>query len=154
MKPARMAALHRAGFTTPPPWSEEAFAHLLARSDTLLETVDDGFALVRVTLDEAELLTVTTIPDARRRGIAARLIARLLDRAADAGATACFLEVAADNMPALRLYHRVGFREVGKRPRYYRASDGTTRDALVLACDLPISHVTAQRRDPTAPESY
>ena len=48
------------------------------------------------------------------------------------GAGAMFLEVAAGNAPALALYAREGFAEVGRRRRYY--SDGT--DALVLRRDL------------------
>jgi [ribosomal protein S18]-alanine N-acetyltransferase len=48
------------------------------------------------------------------------------------GAGAMFLEVAAANGPALALYAREGFTEVGRRRRYY--SDGT--DALVLRRDL------------------
>ncbi len=154
MTPARMAALHRAGFTAPPPWSEAAFADLLSRPDTLVETADDGFALLRVTLDEAELLTITTAPAARAQGIASDLLARLLDRAARAGARSCFLEVAEDNAPALRLYARFGFRDVGLRPRYYRAPDGTARDARVMACDLPVSLPATPPLPPKAPESY
>lgn len=155
MTPARMAALHRAGFTVPPPWSEAAFAEILARSDTLVETVETGFALARVSLDEAELLTIVTAPEARGHGIATGLLAQILDRAAAAGAQTCFLEVAADNAPALRLYAGFGFRQVGLRPRYYRSSDGTARDARVMARDLPMSVAAAPPRDPPVPpESY
>jgi ribosomal-protein-alanine N-acetyltransferase len=48
------------------------------------------------------------------------------------GAAAMFLEVAAGNTPALALYAREGFAEVGRRRRYY--ADGA--DALVLRRDL------------------
>lgn len=154
MTPVRMAALHRAGFTSPPPWSEAAFMDLLARPDTLVETTDTGFALLRITLDEAELLTITTAPDARSQGVATGLLTRLLARAADAGARSCFLEVAADNSPARRLYDRLGFRKVGLRPRYYRTPIGTARDAIIMACDLPPPPPTAPRRDPGPRESY
>ncbi len=149
-----MADLHRAGFAVPPPWSKAAFADLLARPDTLLEAAETGFALLRVTLDESELLTITTAPEARGQGVATALLARLLDRAARAGARSCFLEVAADNAAACRLYDRFGFRQVGLRPRYYRMPDGTACDARVMACDLPMRRTTAQRREPAAPESY
>jgi ribosomal-protein-alanine N-acetyltransferase len=154
MTPARMAALHRVGFTTPPPWSEEDFADLLGQPGVLCEATETAFALLRVTVDEAELLTITTAPEARGRGMAVALLTRLLGRAASAGARSCFLEVAADNTAACRLYARFGFRQVGLRPRYYRAPDGTAQDARVLVRDLPMDAATAQRRDPGAPESY
>lgn len=154
MTPARMAALHRTAFSVPRPWSEAEFANLIARADTLVEVTDTGFALLRVTLDECELLTITTAPDARGQGIASALLTRLLVRAAGAGARSCFLEVAADNGPARRLYDRLGFRKVGLRPRYYRAPDGTARDAIIMACDLPPSPPLPPRRDPAQPESY
>jgi ribosomal-protein-alanine N-acetyltransferase len=45
-----------------------------------------------------------------------------------------FLEVAAGNAAALRLYRRLGFREIGRRPRYYgpHEADG----AIVLGRGL------------------
>ena len=39
-----------------------------------------------------------------------------------------FLEVRESNMPAINLYQKYGFTQVGKRPKYYR--DGET--ALVM----------------------
>ena len=151
---ARMAALHRAGFTTPRPWTEAELADLLAQPGTLVEANEDGFALLRVTLDEAELLTIVTAPAARGRGIAGALLSRILARATDAGARACFLEVAADNAPARRLYAGAGFAQVGVRLRYYRAPDGTATDAIVMVRDLPKPQPTAQGHVPAARESY
>jgi len=45
------------------------------------------------------------------------------------------LEVAADNDVARRLYARYGFRQVGRRPRYYYRS-GAVVDALILRCGV------------------
>ncbi|HEY1152975.1 MAG TPA: ribosomal-protein-alanine N-acetyltransferase RimI, partial [Pseudolabrys sp.] len=59
-----------------------------------------------------------------------------LRRLAGIGVTAVFLEVSENNAAARRLYARAGFREVGRRPNYYRDADGTTH-ALVLRRDLP-----------------
>ena len=42
-----------------------------------------------------------------------------------------FLEVAADNVSALTLYHRHGFAEFGRRPSYYKLSDGDC-DAIMM----------------------
>lgn len=154
MTPARMAALHRAGFTTPRPWTEAEFADLLTQPGVLVETAPDGFALLRITLDEAELLTITTAPEARGRGISSSLLSRILARAADAGARSCFLEVAADNAAGRRLYDRAGFAQVGSRRRYYRAPDGSAADAIVMVCDLRNSRPAPQSRDGAARESY
>jgi ribosomal-protein-alanine N-acetyltransferase len=59
-----------------------------------------------------------------------------LRRLAGLGARAVFLEVEEDNTPARRLYQRSGFREVGRRPGYYRQDRDKAATALVLRRDL------------------
>ncbi len=130
--PATLARLHAACFTRPRPWSAAEFATLLAAPDTLLAAVPDGFGLARVTLDEAELLTLAVAPAARGKRLGTRLLADLLARAATRGATCLVLEVAADNLPARALYARAGFAQVGRRPGYYGGTD-----ALLLRVAFP-----------------
>ncbi len=91
-----------------------------------------GFILCRIAADEAEVLTLLVLPPFRRRGVAAALLRAALDTAHAAGATAMYLEVAADNAAGLALYAALGFRQVGRRPHYY----GGKTDALVLKGDL------------------
>ena len=55
-----------------------------------------------------------------------------VQRAALAGAGTLFLEVDADNVPAIKLYHRFGFIKVGERAGYYRRPDGKPATALVM----------------------
>jgi ribosomal-protein-alanine N-acetyltransferase len=69
----------------------------------------------------ADVLTVGVVPAARRRGIARRLVAALLDEAARRGAEEAFLEVRVDNEAARELYRSEGFAEVGFRRGYYDA---------------------------------
>ena len=52
---------------------------------------------------------VHTDPARRRRGLAVAVMAELLDWAAADGATTAYLQVRADNPPALGLYERLGF---------------------------------------------
>lgn len=139
--PAALARLHAQCFTTPRPWSEGEFADLLRDPACLLQTRMRGaellgFALLRQVLEEAELLTLAVIPSARRQGIAQDLLLAGTARMPDADQ--CILEVARDNMAARALYARLGFVEAGCRPRYYRAPDGTTTDALILRAPLPL----------------
>lgn len=68
----------------------------------------------------------------QRNGIARKLIDALARAAKRAEAKRVFLEVADDNIPALVLYSRVGFKEAGRRKAYYQRGNGATADALVL----------------------
>ena len=78
---------------------------------------------------DADLLTVATLPAARRRGIATAMITHLLRCARRAGCAAVLLEVRASNAGAQALYRRLGFVPVGRRRRYYLAP---VEDALVM----------------------
>ena len=69
MTPEAMAALHARTMTTPRPWSREEFAALLGSPGVFAVGEPTGFALGRVVLDEAELLTLNSLhlysPDLR-----------------------------------------------------------------------------------------
>jgi ribosomal-protein-alanine N-acetyltransferase len=133
MTPEALAALHGRSFSTPRPWAEAEFAQLVADPLVfLLVEGDAGFLLGRAVAGEAELLTLAVAPEARRRGLGYRLVARFLYQARLRGAGTAFLEVAADNAPALALYSRAGFVEAGRRRGYYRTPQGQAIDALVL----------------------
>lgn len=136
MTPEALAALHARAMTTPRPYTAAAFAELLATPGTFLQGDARGFALGRTTLDEAELLTLAVAPEARRQGLGRHWLRAFQDQAARMGATRAFLEVAATNSPARALYAAEGWEQVGQRPRYYTAPDGSRPDALVLARDL------------------
>jgi len=130
----RLAALHATAFETP--WDAAAFAGLLAQAGVFAVEGEDGFILIRVAADEAEILTLAVRPGARGRGEGGRLVAQGAIQAGVGGAERVFLEVAEDNDPALTIYRRAGFTEAGRRPRYYARADGSRRDALLLTLNL------------------
>jgi [ribosomal protein S18]-alanine N-acetyltransferase len=134
------ARLHGQGFAHP--WSAEEMATLIMSSSTLGAAALDpisgrlrGFVLSRLAADEAEILTIATIPQARRQGIARGLLEAAMAAARDAGAMRLFLEVASGNAAARQLYGGLGFVEVGRRRDYY-VKGGAAEDALVLAARL------------------
>ncbi len=131
---AVLADLHGLAFDAP--WSASAFADLLTQPGVLLEIETDGFVLVRVAADEAEILTLAVRPDARRSGLGSRLMRGAAGRAMSAGAERLLLEVAQDNTAARALYARLGFVEAGRRPQYYARPDGPAVDALLLVLIL------------------
>jgi len=133
------ARLHGAAFPDEP-WDAAQLDLILATPGTLGLAVDGGgvlagFLLLRQAADEGEVLALVVAPAWRRRGLATRLLRHGLARLLAAGARRCFLEVGADNAAALACYRRAGWRQVGRRPRYYRRG----ADALVFRLDLPES---------------
>ncbi|AGH47985.1 MULTISPECIES: ribosomal protein S18-alanine N-acetyltransferase [Sphingomonadales] len=94
-----------------------------------------GFALSRVILDEAELLLLGVSPRFRRRGIGQALLDATMENARHRGVNHLHLEVRQGN-PAISLYERNGFSEVGRRADYYRGADGSLFDAFSLTRSL------------------
>lgn len=90
-----------------------------------------GFALGRIVLKEAELLLLAVRQDGQREGIGQLLLERFIQVATTRGADHLHLEVREGN-PAMKLYSKVGFAEVGRRKNYYTGRDGQIYDALTL----------------------
>lgn len=130
----RLADLHAQAFEAP--WSVGAFAALLDQAGVFAMATDDGFILIRVVADEAEILTLAVRPLARQRGLGHALVETGAAEAERRGAVRLFLEVAEDNKAARALYDRAGFVEAGRRARYYAQADGSAIDAMVLSRDL------------------
>jgi ribosomal-protein-alanine N-acetyltransferase len=86
--------------------------------------------------DRCELRRIGVVAQARGRGVGRDLIARVIDHAKQADCTRIELEVAADNVAAIALYRRAGFRTVGVRPRYYRdpPADAVLMDLVWTPC--------------------
>ncbi len=136
MTAEEMAALHAAAFTSPRPWSAEEFETLLAQPGTDLLSAPEGFALIRTIADETELLTIAVSPLARRKGTGRALLDDIRAAANSRRAARIFLEVASDNSAALALYRSSGFSEAGRRAGYYRHSDESRADAIVMVLKL------------------
>jgi ribosomal-protein-alanine N-acetyltransferase len=132
-----MAKLHSASFHRA--WSDGEFAELLASTHVVADRAIMvgalvGFVLSRMAAGEAEILSIAVDPARRGKGLARSLLDLHLRRLAGRGVEAVFLEVAEDNWPARALYRRAGFRNVGRRERYYPESRSSA--ALVLRRDL------------------
>ena len=128
-----LAAIHAKADPVGEHWSAAAFATLLGQPGVVaLIDPAGGLVLSRVAGDEAELLMLSVLPAVRRQGRAQALLCAAEAVMRDAGARAMFLEVHARNLAARSLYDVAGYREVGRRRRYY--ADGA--DAVVMRRDL------------------
>lgn len=138
---AALARVHASAFRHG--WSENEFERLLADKNVICHVARANggtgevcaFTISRSVEDEAEILMVAVEPGEQGRGLAGRLLARHLGRIAARGVRKVFLEVDEGNTPALRLYSRAGFEQVGRRPGYYGNSEGSAA-ALVLRRNL------------------
>lgn len=125
-----LALMHAKAFPHDP-WDAASLATLLGQPG-VLGLVDErgGFLLLRIVLDEADVLTIgVTEP---RQGVGEALMREGLAQAAARGARVVHLEVAEDNAAARALYAKLGFEQVGRRRAYY--PDGG--DALALRLNM------------------
>jgi ribosomal-protein-alanine N-acetyltransferase len=138
-----IARLHREDFVRP--WTDDEFTALLSQDTvfgfTVLETGrasagPAGFVLARLAAGEGEILTIAVARAHRRQGLGWQLMDAVLRELHSERAEALFLEVDESNVPALQLYRRLGFREVGKRPAYYQTAGKGRSGALVMRRDL------------------
>jgi ribosomal protein S18 acetylase RimI-like enzyme len=134
-----LAALHADCFD--PAWSAQTFGDLVAAPGAVARIAMSGsqpigLVIGRVTMEEAEILTICVIPAGRRLGAAEQMMRDAVGDFDAAGARVAFLEVAYSNKAARALYHRLGFIAVGQRPRYYTHPDGSQETALILRLNL------------------
>ena len=123
-------------------WTRSQCAGILPMTGVSLMLAHDsdrlppiGFSLFRAIAGEAELLLLAVAPEHQRHGIGRLLLDQFVEGARDSGAIRVHLEVR-DGNPAVQMYCLAGFKPVGRRPNYYRGSDGRQYDALTLAREL------------------
>lgn len=120
------------------PWPERSFRFELTdnpASRCWVAEIDGklvGMIVVWLLVDEAHVATLATHPDFRRRGIATRLLSYALRNLIAEGARSSFLEVRVSNIVAQEMYRKLGYKESGRRPRYYKDND---EDAILMNLD-------------------
>ena len=139
-----IAALEAACFTHP--WTPAQVRQEVARVAPDMVLVLEGpgspggapagiraYCSFRLVVDEMHVMNLAVVPGFRRQGLARRLLAFAMARAARAGARQALLELRAGNQEALALYESLGFERVSVRRGYYGQP---TEDALILAREL------------------
>ena len=129
---AEIAALEAICFSDP--WSERSISSELDNPlacwlVALEEATVAGYIGSQTVIDETDMMNVAVDPDFRRRGIAEMLILELVEQLRAAGSRCLTLEVRASNLPAIALYDKLGFVQIGRRKNYYR---NPREDALIL----------------------
>ena len=116
-------------------WNEQSFSSLLSLPTTQGFLNHEGFILCSVCGDEAEILTVGVLPEARRKKVGTHLLECLIFSLKEQKIKVIFLDVDAQNQAAISLYKKAGFEQISVRKNYYTV--GTQRhDALIFQKNL------------------
>ncbi len=120
---------------------EKIFPHGFKCDDFLRQTEDGslvlaakkgdalvGYISISIVLDEASVNTIAVREGFRRQGIASKLLERAIDEL-ESRCAFLTLEVRRQNVAAVSLYERFGFRKVGERRGYYSDPDD---DAILM----------------------
>ncbi|MDD3354893.1 MAG: ribosomal protein S18-alanine N-acetyltransferase [Zoogloea sp.] len=123
----------------PYPWTAGNFADALQAGYSCWSVFEGqeqiGYAVLMMVLDEAHILNISVMKPHQGRGLGRRLLEHLAEVARSRGGRQLFLEVRPSNLPALALYDKAGFRQIGRRKGYYPA-EGGREDALVMQLHL------------------
>lgn len=144
------------------PWSEQSFRDSLIREDTIflvceilesdinsmpMDTESEGlldkqtkkavtiagYIGMYLSFDEASITNVAVSPTYRKRGIGEQLVDKAKQSAGSGGAKQMLLEVRVSNAPAISLYKKQDFAELGIRKKFY---EHPVEDAYIMSCDL------------------
>jgi ribosomal-protein-alanine N-acetyltransferase len=92
----------------------------------------EAYGIMSLGAGEAHILTIVVYAFSRGKGLGNMMMQHLLHIARSYKVHTVLLEVRPSNKTAIRLYHKLGFNEVGLRPNYYPAEQGR-EDALIMA---------------------
>ena len=129
---AQIAQIEKLCFSDP--WSENSISSELNSRISLWFVALDGDNIAgyigsQSVLDEADMMNVAVHPDYRRQSIGEKLVLALAQALKEKGIRDLMLEVRESNVPAIALYEKLGFQQVGCRKNYYR---NPKEDALIL----------------------
>lgn len=122
------------------PWSVNAFLYEIKNPISLWLVAMDadrvvGYIGAQSVLDEADMMNLAVHASYRRQGVAAQLVDALVKELRQKDICGLFLEVRVSNLPAISLYEKLGFTEVGRRPNYYFKP---REDALIMRKELTV----------------
>ncbi|MBW1997121.1 MAG: ribosomal protein S18-alanine N-acetyltransferase [Deltaproteobacteria bacterium] len=122
----------------PIPWSYQSFLDEIGNPVSHLWGVVSGgtlwgYACFWMFHDEIQIVNIAVHPSKRNQGLAQFLCENIIRTASSNGIGSLWLEVRESNIIAKRIYEKLGFREIHRRPRYYRDNN---EDAIVMSLML------------------
>lgn len=134
---AEIMAIEVSAYTHP--WTSVLFGDCLGAGYSCWVLQLDGaiiaYGIMSMGAGECHVLNLCVKPEMQNNGYGSAMLDHLLEIARGHQVDTAFLEVRPSNCPAIRLYEKAGFNEVGMRSNYYPAVTGQ-EDAIILARSL------------------
>lgn len=132
----QVAQLEQACFSDP--WSLQAVTGEITNPLSLWLVAVDGEQVLgyigsQSVLGEADMMNLAVSEAARRKEIGVKLVNALMEALRQNGVYRLTLEVRVSNTPAIKLYEKLGFQLLGRRPNYYYHPN---EDALIMGKEL------------------
>ena len=91
-----------------------------------------GFCIFSCNEKEAEIITMAILPKFQNQGIGFLILKELEEILSEISCNTVFLEVASNNLIALHLYDKLGFKTFGTRKNYYSISKNNKVNAILM----------------------
>ncbi len=91
-----------------------------------------GFAGILTIIDESNIMNIVIKKDKRKLGIGTMLLSKLISISKEQKLSTITLEVNEKNIPAIGLYKKFNFKQVGIRKNYYNKTDSAILMTLYL----------------------
>ncbi len=107
------------------PWSKHEIMESFSREDSIYCVIekDDvviGYAALFFVLDEANIINIGINNEYRGIGAGEELLKYLINNVKGKNVSKIFLEVREGNHIAVKLYEKIGFKEIGIRKNFYQ----------------------------------
>lgn len=108
-------------------WTKTQFDEELVQGNRIFIVAEEGgiifgYLTAMQLGNEMELLDIAVEHNSKRKHIATAMLNRLLAMT-NGSVNKCFLEVAENNQPAIKLYEKYGFKEISRRKSYYNLGE-------------------------------
>lgn len=131
-----VAEIEKACFSLP--WSEQSLVDSVVREDTMFLVCEDaqeivGYIGMYFSFDEGDITNVAVSPAHRKMGYGEAIVSKAVELAKEKQLEMILLEVRVSNVPAISLYKKMGFEEIGMRKNFY---EHPVEDAIIMKCPL------------------
>lgn len=127
-----VAQMEKDTFSTP--WSKESFRESLQKEYSFFFVAEEDKQLIAYLGihnfgGDGEITNVAVDKNRRKKGVAYALLDFAMNETIKNGIEAFTLEVRVSNIPAIKLYEKLGFVEYGIRKNFY---ENPTEDAMIM----------------------